>query len=770
MNNTEKNITPSYIRIPFSGLPFRNIFVSIISVFVLGFFGGVKAAPITSTAAGGNWSATTSWVGGIIPAATDDVTIANAAIVTIDVSTTVNSLTIGQGISGTLQYDKNSVHTVTVNNNIIIKTGGIFQSATSGAGTINFLNIGGSFTNSGTLNFSTNGNNSGVLITFTGSSNADFDCSGNTSTNLRQLDGGSAGVTLNKGSSNSTFLNFIPGPNTTFTILGSTTTGFLSISNGTFKIIGSNTFSNSVFNFASYDIPSTAGIWLNNPNATIVGQNGTVTLRSGFFRITSGTYNIGTSSGNSLIYSAPSIAPVLTVEGGNFNVTGRISPLTAGASIVNYSQSNGTVTVVTQGSASASFAGFDIGATGSSFTMNGGSIVVQNATSNASDYLNLASTNNVTGGTIQIGNSSTTISQTFRVNTNVPIYDFKIYNNNAASQLVTNNLTLTDQLILNGGNIDAATNSKTVIVSNNATTAISRTLGYVIGNLQRAIASSGSLTYTYPIGTSAGNYTPVDLQFNNLTTSGNITAYATSGDHSSIASSSLDATKSVNNYWTFTNSGVAFTNYGATFSYPSTLLDVGATPASFLVGKFDSPNWTYPTINGTPTNTSTSITAITSLSASGSSFAIANCATPTITLSSSSVSVCRGTTSANLPYTNTTANPITYSISWNASAISAGFVNVTNGTLPLSPIVITVPGAASAGTYLGTLTVTNGGGCVSAGTAISVIINPLPTLSGASQAAAICSGSSATINLTGLLASSTSTINYSINGVAQTPV
>ena len=34
----------------------------------------------------------------------------------------------------------------------------------------------------------------------------------------------------------------------------------------------------------------------------------------------------------------------------------------------------------------------------------------------------------------------------------------------------------------------------------------------------------------------------------------------------------------------------------------------------------------------------------------------------------------------------------------------------------------------------------------------------------------VCAGSGAAINLTGLLAGSTSTINYTINGAAQTPV
>ncbi|MFV8348027.1 hypothetical protein ACNQGX_18205, partial [Flavobacterium sp. ZB4P13] len=46
----------------------------------------------------------------------------------------------------------------------------------------------------------------------------------------------------------------------------------------------------------------------------------------------------------------------------------------------------------------------------------------------------------------------------------------------------------------------------------------------------------------------------------------------------------------------------------------------------------------------------------------------------------------------------------------------------------------------------------------------TVVVNPTPTLTGAAQAASVCVGSGATINLTGLLASSTSTVAYTING------
>ncbi len=104
-------------------------------------------------------------------------------------------------------------------------------------------------------------------------------------------------------------------------------------------------------------------------------------------------------------------------------------------------------------------------------------------------------------------------------------------------------------------------------------------------------------------------------------------------------------------------------------------------------------------------------------------------ALPTIALGSDPA-VCAGTTAANLPYSATTASPDKYSIVWSAPAITTGFLNSTDVTLPSTPIVLAVPAAAAAATYTGTLTVKNSTtGCSSTGYAISVTINAKPTTS-----------------------------------------
>ena len=54
---------------------------------------------------------------------------------------------------------------------------------------------------------------------------------------------------------------------------------------------------NPVFTAAAYTIPATGGFWLNNANATVIGQNGSPT-NNGLLRLTAGTLNIGTVGTN----------------------------------------------------------------------------------------------------------------------------------------------------------------------------------------------------------------------------------------------------------------------------------------------------------------------------------------------------------------------------------------------------------------------------------------------------------------------------------------
>jgi hypothetical protein len=76
--------------------------------------------------------------------------------------------------------------------------------------------------------------------------------------------------------------------------------------------------------------------------------------------------------------------------------------------------------------------------------------------------------------------------------------------------------------------------------------------------------------------------------------------------------------------------------------------------------------------------------------------------------------------------TLTYINAGTYSINWDPAAITAGFVNVPATAMPAGAFPVTVPPAAPANVYTGTLTVTNG--VCSTSYPISVTVNPIPDI------------------------------------------
>jgi len=130
-----------------------------------------QAGEIKSAGVKGNWSASATWVGGAVPGAADNVTIADGDSVMLDASgMKCNNLTVGEGVSGVLLTVKTATIDITVNGNITIKTGGTFKvqtiSTTGSTGVAHTLNLAGNLTNNGgTLDFrnGTSGGNLAVM-------------------------------------------------------------------------------------------------------------------------------------------------------------------------------------------------------------------------------------------------------------------------------------------------------------------------------------------------------------------------------------------------------------------------------------------------------------------------------------------------------------------------------------------------------------------------------------------------------------------------------
>ena len=400
----------------------------------------IPSAPtIASTGAGGNWSQTSTWVGGVLPGATDNVVIADGATVTIDTAALALTVTVGTGgATATLQWEATTARTLVVGSTVTIATNGIFQSATAGAQTGHVLTVGTDLVNNGVLDFSTFANAAGAGITFTGAANNTFSGSGGT-TDLRAL-------TINKGSSSASILEVTT---SVLTVQGVNTdsAGFLTLTNGTLKLSGTATVTNRVFTAAAYTIGATTGFWLNNPNFVVAGQAGSPTL-NGLLRITQGTFNVGTGTGNSMGFG---IGSNVIVEGGAVNTTGRFA-VGGATNTFTYNQSGGTITVCTVGNASTTLGCFDLGTSlSSTINISGGTVVHQlasTAVSGPRDYRNQAGGGipGVTGGTVQFGNAASGAAKAFSIAGVLPNI---VVNNTSANHSVTflapfnyNNITL----------------------------------------------------------------------------------------------------------------------------------------------------------------------------------------------------------------------------------------------------------------------------------------------------------------------------------------
>ena len=417
-----------------------------IFTFVLFLLLGTAAIAATrTTSQSGNWSASSTWGSNPAPVAGDDVIINGGFAVTVDVSDAaclslqLGGSTLGTG-SGTLVFSSGSALTVSggvtvgvTNNtpgNLTMTDGGTFTCEgfflnklgtwTPGTGTIK-LTVTNTLPNNSSIafnNLTLSGGTTSLArnVTFGGNLAIDpgaaLDCGTNTLTeggdliNNGTFSGGSGTVIFSKdgnqsitgtGTNNFNLIRLNMGAsigNTLEVAAGnfSAPDNFLTLSNGTFKLSETFAFANTFITGPSYNIQPTAGLWINNPNATVTAQAGGVSIR-GMLRVSAGTVNIGTGIDNSLDYVAGSS---IVMEGGALNIAGRLTRNNATAT-TSYTQSGGTVTVVGQGSTDVTFAGFDLGAAGSSFTMSGGTLVVRNATSAPSDYLNVSSTASVTG-------------------------------------------------------------------------------------------------------------------------------------------------------------------------------------------------------------------------------------------------------------------------------------------------------------------------------------------------------------------------------------
>lgn len=659
----------------------------------------------------GNWSDLTSWerfngTNWQIPTIEQGypgqstvkyaVTIQDGHVVTINVSPvySIFSLRIGEGISGILQYEEWAACTLMVNDIIRINPGGTFRSSLTGTVTTHELILAGSIVNEGTLNFSTNTNTAGVGIIFTGAENEVFDLSDATFTNLRAGNG----LVLNKGTSTTSILWFIPGE--PFQVLSgnSPTEGFLTITSGTFGIIGLETFNNPLFyaTTGNYTIPPNGGFLLDNPNATIVGMYGTL-INDGEVIIRRGTYNIGTGTGNESVTNS---SGRFEMSGGNLNISGRFR-IDGGDCILT----GGTMNLATIGHADRTRAAF-YASPSADITIRGDPLITfayPNSNSTPSNDIEiLEGTGNkiITSGTFQMGTAATPAYRTFLVNSEIPVHNLLIYNAKTRVSLtgdlaINNQLTLNGRLLMNNYNLDIGDN------------VLAGTFGVDdgmivtgIGEVRKVIVTGGS--YLFPLGdeVSLTRYLPVNLDF----TSGTFIPGAT------VAVSMVrykhprnaNTTNFLKRYWTVRTTGITNPVYDFTGSYLNG--DIPPDQEAYMTIGIYTTAWEklHPPIHLTNTIIVSGLRGDVDLSG-------INAAAPVVKIIPVSASICSGT-------------------SVQLTALATGDGNLTYSWTPIkgfSATIIVNPIANPTTTY--TVTVRDGNG-ESVSASVTVTVNPLPVI------------------------------------------
>ena len=218
---------------------------------------------------------------------------------------------------------------------------------------------------------------------------------------------------------------------------------------------------------------------------------------------------------------------------------------------------------------------------------------------------------NFTGGTVTYNlNGAQTLAG---VGNSAPVAGIHAYGNlvlnNVAGITLNGSTTVSNTLTLTNGKLTAGTDTLKMLAG--ATISGVTATKYIIGNLQKNIATGSNVARTYEVGT-ANAYSPVTLTFPTVTTAGNIVVKAVQGAHPNITTSPVDDVKKLNRYWHIGNTGVAPLSYNTALTYIAADNGSGAVPANYKAVFYNGSSWDAAQLNAatTPTTTAAAFNAV----------------------------------------------------------------------------------------------------------------------------------------------------------------
>jgi hypothetical protein len=369
------------------------------------------------------------------------------------------------------------------------------------------------------------------------------------------------------------------------------------------------------------------------------------------------TFDLGTAAPyGTVIYQQTNDQIISNQTYGNLTLlrTGRI-----------YSLPNTTITVtgnLTLGDGTASVTLQDQGGGGSSALTVGGNVTINNNARLRADNNQGISTITVGGnwvnnstagpsngfdegtGTVVFNSPPGNTLQTIGGSTEETFYNLTL-STSAATDVVRllNNTTVSNTLTLTQGELDL--NSRTLFITRNSTSAISRTGGYIKSeNTSSPYGTvewrTGSLTgsFVYPFGKSSTEYIPFTM---NITTAGTpntgrvaVSTYATATDNTPYPDgvTNLNGTSGgasvVDRFWVITLLGYTGTRPTSTLTFTATSAEIASTGATVVNAQRWAPSNTWePALPGQTYNPSTGTVTVPNVS-QYSPWALADIAAP----------------------------------------------------------------------------------------------------------------------------------------------